>query len=138
VTVLALDLDAVLGDTGPLLEAWLDEASRRFRIEREAAQELGNWQALLERFAEEHAPVYLRPDGEANAAVRRLRAAGARLGAFTGAPEPLARIAVAQLGIGRHLDALEAGAGSLERLLGRLGSGANVVHSREQLLEFVR
>lgn len=131
---LALDLDAVLGDTRPLLEAWRDEASRKFRAKRENLEaELGNWEHLLERFAEEHAPVYLRPHGETNAAVRRLRGAGVRLGAFTAAPEPLARVAAAHLGVERSLDALEAGEGALERLLQRLGPGATVIRTRADL-----
>ena len=69
----ALDLDAVLGDTRPLWADWLDDAARRTRVElgdvphdREAAaplldERLGNWRALLERFAEDRAPLYLRP-----------------------------------------------------------------------------
>ena len=72
---------------------------------------------LLERFAEDHARVYLRPNPAANAELRRLAAAGARVGAFTSAPEPLARVAAAHLGVARRIDVLEAGPGALERLL---------------------
>ena len=131
---LAVDLDAVLGDTRPLLEAWLDEASRKFRVERNAVQALGNWQALLKRFAEEHAAVFLRPNGETNAALRRLFAAGVRLGAFTDGPEPLARVAAVHLGIERQLEALETGPGALDRLLEQLGAAATVVRTRDQLM----
>ena len=35
---------------------------------------VGNWRALLKRFAEDHARVYLRPDATANAELRRLAA----------------------------------------------------------------
>jgi phosphoglycolate phosphatase-like HAD superfamily hydrolase len=135
----AIDLDAVLGDTRPLWEAWLEDASRRSRVELAGSDEaaldelLGNWRPLLERFAEEHAPVYFRPRGEANAALRRLGAAGVRLGAFTDAPEPLARVAAAQLGAGRRLDALQAGPGALERLLAELGPGTVVLRSPDEL-----
>jgi phosphoglycolate phosphatase-like HAD superfamily hydrolase len=144
---LALDLDGTLGDTRPLWLAWLEDAARRLRLPElarlpedrvAAAAELdaraGNWQVLLERFAENHAPVYLRPDAAVSGALRRLSAGGATLGAFTDAPEPLARVAAAHLGATRRLAALEAGAGALERLLVRLGADAVVVRTREELL----
>jgi phosphoglycolate phosphatase-like HAD superfamily hydrolase len=141
---LALDFDAVLGDTRPLWRAWLEDLARRARIDvdlpadRAAAADMlddvvGNWRALLERFAEEHAPVHLRPSAEVNAALRRLAADGVRLGAFTDAPEPLARVAAAQLGVARRLEALEAGPDAQERLLERLGPGARVVRSAAEL-----
>ena len=142
-----LDLDAVLGDTRPLWRAWLVDTARRVRVPEleslpedrvAAASELdarvGNWRALLERFAEDHAPVYLRPDAPTSAALRRLHGDGVRLAAFTDAPEPLARIAAAHLGAARRLEALEAGEGALERALTRLGDDAVVVRSREELV----
>src|SRR5947208_10720887 len=141
---LGIDLDAVLGNTRPLWEAWVGDLRRRARVEVELPEDraaaaavldgvVANWRALLERFAEEHAPVYLRPDAAVNDALRRLAASGARVGAFTDAPEPLARVAAAHLGVARRLEALEAGDGALERLLARLGDGAVVVRSREEL-----
>jgi phosphoglycolate phosphatase-like HAD superfamily hydrolase len=137
----AIDLDGVLGDTRPLWRDWLEDAARRFAsiaeldarrlpTERGAAAHLlddwaatgvGNWRAALERFASDRAPVYLRPNAEANAALRRLEAAGVRIGVFTDAPEPLARIALAHLGAARRLEAVETGEGALERLVGTLG-----------------
>jgi phosphoglycolate phosphatase-like HAD superfamily hydrolase len=106
---IAVELDEVLGDTRPLWLAWLDDLARRSRIDLAglpedrgaAAAELnrraGNWQAQLERFAEDHAPVYLRPNAEVSAALRQLRAAGASIVAVTDAPEPLARVALSHL-----------------------------------------
>lgn len=149
----ALDLDAVLGDTRPLWNEWLEDAARRFKAiapldsaalpadRGEAARELdrwaetgvGDWRVLLERFAEDHAGSRFRPRPQANADLRRLKAAGIRLGAFTDAPEPLARVALAHLGAARHLDALETGAGARARLLERLGPGAIVVGSSDEL-----
>ena len=147
----ALDLDGVLGDTRRLWRDWLEDAGRRLRVEAldalpddrgKAAAELdgrlGNWRTLLERFAEDRAPVYLRPNSEASAALRLLQERGVRLGAFTDAPEPLARVALAQLGAARRVSALEAGADALERLLARLGGDAEVVRSREELLVLAR
>ena len=64
--------------------------------------------------------------------VRRLKAQDVRVGAFTDAPEPLARVAAAQLGA--PLAALTSGAGSLERLLAELGGDAVVVRSPEELV----
>jgi len=144
VGALALDLDAVLGDTRPLWRAWLEDVARRARVEVELPEDrvaaaaaldraLGNWRALLERFAEDRAPVHLRPSAEVNAALRRLASEGVRLGAFTDAPEPLARVAAAHLGVARRLEALEAGDGALERLRARLGDSAVVVRSRDEL-----
>lgn len=137
----AVDLDAVLGDTRPLWDDWLEDAARRMRVEldglpadRVAAaplldERLGNWRALLERFAEEHAPIYLRPDPAANAAMRRLHDAGMQLGAFTDAPLELARVALAQLGAARRVVAV----GTLDDVRGALGPEAAVIRSREEL-----
>lgn len=138
----AVDLDGALGDTRPLWRDWLVDLARRARLDVDLPEDVaetrldvlvGNWRTLLERFAEEHAPVYLRPRAEATAALRRLQAEGIRIGAFTDAPEPLARVAAAQLGAARRLEALEAGPGSLERLLARLGEDAQVVRTSEEL-----
>jgi len=133
VTALALSLDGVLGDTRPLWDAFLADVSRRAHVDPERLEEeLPNWRALLERFAEDHAPVYLRPSGPATAALRRLHAEGARVGVFTEAPEELARVALAHLGGSRRVEVLEAGPGSRERLLERL-PGARVVEKLADL-----
>jgi phosphoglycolate phosphatase-like HAD superfamily hydrolase len=134
VTALAIDLDAVLGDTRPLWDAWLEDVSRRAQVDpAHLDEELPNWRALLTRFAEDHAPVYLRPSAPATAALRALQAEGVRLGAFTDAPEELARVALAHLGAARRIEALEAGPGALERLLERLGPDARVARSIAEL-----
>jgi phosphoglycolate phosphatase-like HAD superfamily hydrolase len=155
VTAVALDLDGVLGDTHELWRAWLEDAARRFRSiaeldpaalpddRGEAAAELdcwaasgvGDWRAALERFAEDRAPVYLRPNAEASAGVRALVAEGVRVGVFTDAPEPLARIALAHVGAARRVEALETGPGALDRLLARLGPETRIVRSREELYQ---
>jgi len=153
VKAVALDLDGVLGDTRPLWRDWLADAARRFRsiapldpaalpddraeaageLDRWAEAGVGDWRGALERFAEERAPVYLRPNAEVNAALRALAAGGCRLGVFTDAPEPLARVALAQLGAARRIEALETGEGALERLCGRLGSDTAVVRVAAEL-----
>jgi phosphoglycolate phosphatase-like HAD superfamily hydrolase len=145
-TAVLIDLDGVLGDTRPLWEDWLAEAGRVLGIDEaqlpvdrgEAAAALdaagaGNWRTLLERFAAGRAPVYLRPNAEANAALRRLAAAGRPLAVFTDAPAELAQIAVSQLGAARRIAALEAGTGALERLREQLGAGSAVVRTRGEL-----
>lgn len=152
-SAVAVDLDAVLGDTRPLWTAWLEDAARRFRTIAEldptslpedrgeaaglldgwAEAGIGDWRVSLERFAEDRAPVYLRPDAETSAALRAAVAQGVQVGVFTDAPEPLARLALAHLGAARHVDALETGAGALDRLLARLGPGARVVRTRAEL-----
>ena len=125
----AIDLDGALGDTRPLWDAFVADVARRFAAIAEldasrlphdrvaaaraldawAARGVGDWRPALERFAEDHAAVHLRPDPAANAALRALKASGARIVVFTDAPEPLARVALAQLGLGRAVDAVDAG-----------------------------
>ena len=149
----ALELDGVLGDTRPLWNDWLADAARRFKaiapldpaalpedrveaatiLDDWAAAGVGDWRAALARFAEDRAPVYLRPDAEVSSSIRTLEAAGHRLGVFTDAPEPLARIAVAHLGAARRIDALTAGENALERLCGQLGADVLVVRERSAL-----
>jgi phosphoglycolate phosphatase-like HAD superfamily hydrolase len=151
---LAIDLDGALGDTRPLWEEFLADAARRFAsiapldpaalpVDRGAAAEeldrwakhgVGDWRSALERFAEDRAPVHLRPNADAASSVRALAAAGYRLGVFTDAPAKLARIALAQLGAARHLDAIESGTGARERLLEQLGPDAEVASSLEDLV----
>ena len=142
----AIDLDGALGDTRPLWRDWLDDLARRSRVDVELPDDralaaatldgvVGNWRVLLERFAEDRAPVYLRPHGEVSAALRRLNANGVRLGVFTDAPEPLAQVALAHLGAGRRVECVETGGRALERLLERLGPDALVARSAAELLE---
>lgn len=133
---LAVELDGALGDTRPLWDAFLADAARRFaaiapldvaalpadRIAAAAALDawaeagVGDWRRALERVAEDHAPVYLRPDPGVNAALRRLRRAGARIVVVTDAPEPLARVALAHLGLARSVDEVANGAGDAPRI----------------------
>lgn len=130
----AVELGAI-GDVEPLWRDWLQDAARRFRVDVSALEEqLPNWRQLLERFAEERAPVYFRRDAEVTDALRRLHAAGARIGVFTDVPEELTRVALSHLGADGRVDLVEAGDGARERLLERLGSGAVVVHTRAELL----
>ena len=109
----AVDLD-VLGDTRPLWRDWLADAARVLDVDGlpesrlAAAAELdargaGNWRTLLERFAEDRAPIYLRPAAEVSAALRALHAAGTDVVVFTDAPLELARVALAQLGAARRV-----------------------------------
>ena len=142
----AIDLDGALGDTRPLWRDWLASAAPLLGVDAdslpwdraEAAAELdrhgaGNWRSLLERFGEERAPVYLRRDASAAAALRALSDGGHAIGVFTDAPEPLARVALAQLGADRRVSALETGTGALDRLRARLGDDVVVVRTRGEL-----
>jgi phosphoglycolate phosphatase-like HAD superfamily hydrolase len=130
----AIDL-AALGDTDPLWRAWLEDARRRFRVDVNALEdELPNWRPLLERFAEEREPVYVRRDAEVSGAIRRLDAAGTRIGVFTDAPAELARVVLSHLGALQRVEALESGIGAEVRVLRRLGDGTTVVRTRKELL----
>ena len=146
----AIELDGALADTRPLWEAWLDAAASVLGVEPSslpadrgaAADELdrlgaGNWRTLLGRFAEDRVAVYLRREPEVGAALRALESAGREIGVFTDGPEPLARVALAQLGATRRVSALETGSGALERLLERLGPEVVVVRAREELAGYV-
>ncbi len=130
----AIDLSA-LGDVGPLWQDWLDDAARRFRVDVSSLEEqLPNWRQLLERFAEERAPVYLRRDAEVTAALRRLHAAGVRVGVFTDAPAELTTIALSHLGAEGRVDVVESGGGARQRVLTALGDGTLVVETRAELV----
>jgi len=143
---LAVDLDGALGDTRPLWQDWLAQASGVLDVDPSglpadraaAAAELdragaGNWRTLLARYAEDRAPVYLRRSADAADALRALHAAGAEVAVFTDAPEELARVALAHLGADRRVGSLHAGADAERRALGRLGDGATVVRTPSEL-----
>jgi phosphoglycolate phosphatase-like HAD superfamily hydrolase len=155
VRAVAVELDGVLGDTRPLWDGWLEQAARRFssiapldpaslprdrasaarELDRWAEHGIGDWRTALARYAEEHAPLHLRRDPAVGAALRRLGREGVAVGVFTDAPEPLARIALAQVGALRRIQRLETGEGALERLLRHLGAGARVARDRGQLAD---
>jgi phosphoglycolate phosphatase-like HAD superfamily hydrolase len=137
---LALDLDGVLADTRPLWEDWLEDVARRTHVpldvpeDRVAAaaildEELGDWRPLLRRFADDRAPIHFRPRAETNAQLRRLEAAGTRIGVFTDAPRELADVALAHVGAARRVEAV----GTLDEVLAILGGGTVVVRSRAEL-----
>ena len=137
---IALDLDGVLADTRALWDAWLEDAARRARVEldvpadREAAalvldRALGDWRPLLTRFAADRAPLWIRPRPDTNAALRRLAAAGARIGVFSDAPRELVEIALAHAGAARQVEIV----GTLADVEAALGGEAVVVRSREEL-----
>jgi phosphoglycolate phosphatase-like HAD superfamily hydrolase len=136
----ALDLDAVLADTRPLWHDWLEDASRRARVELDVPEDraeaadvlderLGDWRPLLQRFADDRAPIHFKPRADTSAQLRALQAAGVRIGVFTDAPRELADVALAHVGAARRVEAV----GTLEEVLAALGAGALVVRSRGEL-----
>lgn len=151
----AVDLDGALGDTRPLWNAFLADVSRRFasiaeldvgslpadrgeavaELDRWAERGIGDWRSALARFAEDHAPVFLRPSAPAAAALRRLAGEGWRVGVFTDAPLELAGVALAQLGAARRIELVEAGPGSRDRVLAQLGAGAALAQDESELAE---
>jgi phosphoglycolate phosphatase-like HAD superfamily hydrolase len=141
VHALALDLDAVLADTRPLWDAWLEDTARRVRVEldlpadRGAAaalldERLGDWRPLLERFAADRAPLYFRPRADTTALLRRLHASGVRIGVFTDAPRELAQVALAHVGAARRVELV----GGHDEVVAALGEDTRVVRSREELV----
>ncbi len=137
---LALDLDSVLADTRPLWQDWLEDAARRTHVELDVPDDriaaaallderLGDWRPLLERFAADRGPVYFRPHGDTGTVLRRLQAAGVRLGVFTDAPRELADIALAHVGAARRVEVV----GTLDEVLAALGNEATVVKTRDEL-----
>ena len=148
----AIDLDA-LGDTRRLWDDWLVDAARRFRsiaeldvaslpqdrgdaaaeLDRWAAKGVGDWRRALRRFAEDRAPVYLRPEAGVSAALRSLEGSGARVGVFTDAPHELAAVVLAHLGAARRIAALETGPGALDRLRAEFGPDTRIIRTRDEL-----
>jgi phosphoglycolate phosphatase-like HAD superfamily hydrolase len=137
---IALDLDAVLADTRPLWRDWLEDVARRTHVELDVPEDrtaaagvlderLGDWRPLLQRFADDRAPIHFRPRAETSAQLRRLHAAGVRLGAFADAPRELADVALAHVGAARRVEAV----GTLDEVMQKLGAGAVVVRSRDEL-----
>lgn len=146
-TAVAVALDGALCDTRRIWDDWLTATAGVLGVgpaelpedRGEAGAELdrrgaGNWRTLLARWAEERAPVYVRRDARTSRTLRSLTGAGARIGVFTDAPEPLARVALSHLGLDRRIAALESGPSARERLLALLGGEAVVVETREELL----
>lgn len=129
----AIALDA-LADTEPIWRDWLVDARRRYRIAGvDLDSELPNWRPLLQRFAEERAPVYLRPDADVAATLRRLQSTGTRIAVFADAPTELVHVALAHLGAARRVEVVETGAGALARVQTELGGDVEIVNSRAQL-----
>jgi phosphoglycolate phosphatase-like HAD superfamily hydrolase len=139
---IALDLDAVLADTRPVWRDWLEDAARRVRVDLDVPDDrveaataldaqLGDWRPLLERFAADRGPLHFRPRPDVSAALRRLHAAGTRIGVFTDAPRELVDIALAHAGVARLVETT----GTLDDVRRELGDGILVVRSREQLLK---
>jgi phosphoglycolate phosphatase-like HAD superfamily hydrolase len=138
---IAVDLDAVLADTRPLWNDWLEDAARRARVELDVPEDriravavlderLGDWRPLLRRFADDRAPIHFRPRAETNALLRRLQAGGVRIGAFTDAPRELADVALAHVGATRQIDVV----GTADEVARELGAAAVTVRSRAELL----
>jgi phosphoglycolate phosphatase-like HAD superfamily hydrolase len=136
----ALDLDAVLADTRPLWNDWLEDAARRVRVELDVPEDriaaaavlderLGDWRPLLQRFADDRAPLHFRPRADVGTFLRRLQADGVRIGVFTDAPLELAEVALAHVGATRRVAYL----GTLADVLHELGEGAVVVRARAEL-----
>ena len=137
---IALDLDAVLADTRPLWRDWLEDVARRTHVELDVPEDraaaavvlderLGDWRPLLQRFADDRAPIHFRPRADTSAMLRRLQTNGVRIGVFTDAPRELADVALAHVGAARRVEAV----GTLEEVLGQLGAAAVVVRSRDEL-----
>lgn len=117
----AVDLDGVFGDTRPVWHAFLEHLAKRFdaiepldaaslsddrteaakQLDAWAASGVGDWRVQLTRFAEDHVPLYIRPDARAMAAARSLVAAGVEVRVYTDAPQELADVAASQLGLTR-------------------------------------
>jgi phosphoglycolate phosphatase-like HAD superfamily hydrolase len=158
VKAVAIDLDGALGDTRPLWREFLADAARRFasiapldpdqlprdrgeaaaELDRWAAEGIGDWRAALGRFAEERAPVFLRPSAEATAALRALVAAGYRIGVFTDGPEELAWVALSHLGAAGRIELMAAGPDARHNVVERLGGEALVATDRDELVRLAR
>jgi phosphoglycolate phosphatase-like HAD superfamily hydrolase len=68
-----------------------------------------DWRGELARFYEDHIPLHMRPNSALNASLRRLQAAGIRLGCWSPGPDEAAQIVVHQLGLGRQIERIGSG-----------------------------
>ncbi len=138
----ALELDAVLADTRPLWHDWLADAARRTRVELDVPEDriaaarvldtrLGDWRPLLALFAADRGPLHFRPNPDTSAQLRRLQAAGARIGVFTDAPRELPDVALAHVGAARRIEAV----GTLDEVRDALGGSPVVVRTRGELAD---
>jgi phosphoglycolate phosphatase-like HAD superfamily hydrolase len=138
---IAVDLDAVLADTRPLWRDWLEDASRRARVELDVPEDrtaavavldelLGDWRPLLRRFADDRAPIHFRPRPDTNAQLRRLHEAGVRIGVVTDAPLELADVALSHVGAARQIDVV----GTVDEVAYELKDNFLAVSSRAVLL----
>ena len=138
---IAVDLDEVLADTRPLWRDWLEDAARRARVELDVPEDrtaavavlderLGDWRPLLRRFADDRAPLHFRPRPDTNAQLRRLSAAGVRIGVVTDAPRELTDVALTHVGVARQISVV----GTLEEVAQALENDFVAVVSRRVLL----
>jgi phosphoglycolate phosphatase-like HAD superfamily hydrolase len=99
-----------LGRVKPLDPATLpeDRAEIVSALDTWAGDEV-DWRGELARFYEDHIPLHLRPNSALNASLRRLQAAGVRLGCWSPGPDEAAQIVVHQLGLGRQIERIGSG-----------------------------
>jgi len=93
-------------------------------------ERLGDWRPLLRRFADDRAPIHFRPRPDTNAQLRRLSAAGVRIGVVTDAPRELADVALAHAGVARQIDVV----GTVDEVAHELENDFLAVSSRAVLL----
>ena len=125
----AADVPAKRPEAIAYLDAWAGEDASRWRLE-------------LRRFADDHVPVYVRPDPDRNAAVRGLRARGVSVACWSPGPAELAEPLLHHLGLARRVEPLvcDAGPDALTGLLSGLDAaaseavlvGATMPHEAEQ------
>jgi phosphoglycolate phosphatase-like HAD superfamily hydrolase len=91
------------------LDAWAGDDASRWRLE-------------LRRFADDHVPVYVRPDPDRNAAVRALAARGVRVACWSPGPAELTEPLLHHLGLARRVEPLvcDSGPDALANLLAGL------------------
>ncbi len=134
-TSIVVDLDGVVGDTGPIWEAFLAHLARRFaaieplepselaaerteaaeQLDTWAASGIGDWRGQLTRFCEDHMPVYLRTDAKVAAALRSLGSGGADVKVVSDAPQELVDVAASHLGLVRLVTSYRGGVPAGER-----------------------
>jgi phosphoglycolate phosphatase-like HAD superfamily hydrolase len=83
-----------------------DRAAAVAHLDDWAGRDAGNWRVEVARFYEDHIPVYLRPDPELNATLRRLAGEGVRVGAWSPGPPEAMAVVTHFLGLDRRLDLL--------------------------------
>lgn len=105
-----------------------DRVALQAELDRWAGSDTATWRRELRRFYEQHVPVYVRPDAQLNAVLRRLARGGTAIGVWSPGPAEAVAVLLDHLGVSRSVAATACGGGqALADLAVELGGRPLVV-----------